>query len=321
MKAIRVHQNGGPEQLRYEDIPDPVAGPGQVVVKLEASGVNFIDTYQRSGLYKLPLPVTLGQEGAGVVESVAPDVKGFAPGDRVGAYALGCYAEKAALPAGSVIKLPDNIDFKAAAASILQGMTAHYLLFSVYKVGPGSTCLIHAAAGGVGLILVQWAKALGATVIGTTSSVEKAAKATSAGADHMILYTEQDFEAETRKIAPKGVDVVYDAVGATTFLKSLNTLRPRGTMCTFGNASGPAPAIEPLLLSQKGSLILTRPKLGDFLLTPDELAWRSNDVFSAVASGKLNLHIDKEYKLADAAQAHRDLESRKTSGKLILLPQ
>lgn len=321
MKAIRVHQNGGPEQLVYEEIPDPVAGPGQAVVKMEAIGVNFIDTYQRSGLYKLPLPVTLGQEGAGVIESVGPDVKGFAPGDRVGAYSLGCYAEKAALPATALIKLPEGIHAKMAAASILQGMTAHYLLFSVYKVAPGTTCLIHAAAGGVGLILTQWAKALGATVIGTTSTAEKAEKAKAAGADHMILYTEQDFEAETRKIAPKGVDVVYDSVGATVFLKSLNCLRQRGTMCTFGNASGPAPAIEPLLLSQKGSLILTRPKLGDFLLTPEEMRWRESDLFGAIESGKLKIHIDHQYKLSEAKQAHIDLESRKTTGKLILLTQ
>ncbi len=320
MKAIRVHQNGGPEQLRYEDIPDPVPAPGQVLVKLDAIGVNFIDTYQRSGLYKLPLPATLGQEGAGTVEAAGAGVEGIKPGDRVAAYALGCYAEKVAVPASAIIKLPAGIDFKTAAASILQGMTAHYLLFSVYKVEPGTTCLIHAAAGGVGLILTQWAKALGATVIGTTSTAAKAEKAKAAGADHMILYTGQDFEAETRKLAPKGVDVVYDSVGASTFLKSLNVLRPRGTMCTFGNASGPAPAIEPLLLSQKGSLMLTRPKLGDFILTPQELAWRSSDLFSAITSGKLKIHVDHEYKLSDVQQAHKDLESRKTSGKLLLLP-
>ena len=323
MKAILVHHTGGPEELNYEEVDIPKPAPGQALVKIAASGVNFIDVYQRTGLYKLPIPFTLGQEAAGVIEALGEGVNGFAVGDRV-AYTsvVGAYAEYAAVPAKMLVHVPEGIDLKAAAGAMLQGMTAHYLTHSTFPLKKGDTALVHAAAGGAGLLIVQMAKALGAKVIGTMSTEAKAEAARKAGADETILYTTQDFETEVKRITDgKGVDVVYDSVGATTFLKSLNCIRPRGMMVSFGQSSGPVAAIEPLLLSQRGSLFLTRPTLAFHIATPEELAWRAGDVLNAIAAGKLNIHIEKTYKLADVRQAHRDLESRKTTGKLVLTPK
>jgi NADPH:quinone reductase len=316
MKAVFVEQTGGPENLKYADIPKPAPAAGQALVKIAASGVNFIDTYFRSGLYPAPPPIVLGSEGAGVVEEVGTDVSSVRAGDRV-AYAMarGSYAEYAAVPAAQLVKIPDSLDFQTAAAAMLQGMTAHYLTHSTYPLKAGESCLIHAAAGGMGLLLVQMAKMLGARVIGTVSTEEKANQAKAAGADEVVIYTKEDFVAKA-----KGMHVVYDSVGKTTFLPSLDCLRPRGMMVNFGNASGPAPEIAPLLLTQKGSLYLTRPSLGNYIATPEELAWRAGDVLKWIAEGKLKLHIYKTYPLADAAQAHRDLEGRHTTGKLLLIP-
>ena len=323
MKAILVHHTGGPEELNYEEVDIPKPAPGQALVKIAASGVNFIDVYQRIGLYKLPIPFTLGQEAAGVIEALGEGVTGFAAGDRV-AYTsvVGAYAEYAAVPTKMLVKVPEGIDLTVAAGAMLQGMTAHYLTHSTFPLKKGDTALVHAAAGGAGLLIVQMAKALGAKVIGTMSTEAKAATARKAGADETILYTTQDFEAEVKRITDgKGVDVVYDSVGATTFLKSINCLRPRGMMVTFGQSSGPVGPIDPLLLSQRGSLFLTRPTLAFHIATPEELAWRAGDLLNGIASGKLNIHIEKTYKLANVQQAHRDLESRKTTGKLVLTPQ
>ena len=323
MKAILVHHTGGPEELNYEEVDIPKPAPGQALVKIAASGVNFIDVYQRTGLYKLPIPFTLGQEAAGVIEALGEGVTGFAVGDRV-AYTsvVGAYAEYAAVPVKMLVHVPEGIDLKAAAGAMLQGMTAHYLTHSTFPLKKGDTALVHAAAGGAGLLIVQMAKALGAKVIGTMSTEAKAEAARKAGADETILYTTQDFETEVKRITDgKGVDVVYDSVGATTFLKSLNCIRPRGMMVSFGQSSGPVAAIEPLVLSQRGSLFLTRPTLAFHIATPEELAWRAGDVLNAIASGKLHIHIEKTYKLADVRQAHRDLESRKTTGKLVLTPK
>ncbi|HUS04689.1 MAG TPA: quinone oxidoreductase [Bryobacteraceae bacterium] len=321
MKAIIVRQNGGPEQLRYENTDQPKPAAGHVLVRLAAAGVNFIDVYQRTGLYKVPVPFTPGQEGAGVIEAVGDGVSGWKAGDRV-AYvtAPGSYAEYATVPTAALVKVPDGMDLKQAAAAMLQGMTAHYLTRSTFPLKRGDTCLVHAVAGGVGLILTQMAKALGAKVIGTTSTDFKAELAKKAGADEVIIYTDQDFEGEVKRITKnRGVDVVYDSVGATTWTKSVNSLRPRGMMVSFGNASGPVPPVEPLLLTQKGSLFLTRPKLADYMATPDELKWRAGDVLGDVAAGKLKLRVEHTYPLAEAQQAHRDLEARKTTGKLLLL--
>lgn len=323
MKAILVHHTGGPEELNYEEVDIPKPAPGQVLVKIAASGVNFIDVYQRIGLYKLPIPFTLGQEAAGVIEALGESVTGFAVGDRV-AYTsvVGAYAEYAAVPTKMLVKVPAGIDLTIAAGAMLQGMTAHYLTHSTFPLKKGDTALVHAAAGGAGLLIVQMAKALGAKVIGTMSTEAKAEIARKAGADETILYTTQDFETEVKRITDgKGVDVVYDSVGATTFLKSINCLRPRGMMVSFGQSSGPVAPIDPLLLSQRGSLFLTRPTLAFHIATPEELAWRAGDLLNGIASGKLNIHIEKTYKLADVQQAHRDLESRKTTGKLVLIPQ
>ena len=323
MKAILVHHTGGPEELNYEEVDIPKPAPGQALVKIAASGVNFIDVYQRTGLYKLPIPFTLGQEAAGVIEALGEGVTGFAAGDRV-AYTsvVGAYAEYAAVPTKMLVKVPEGIDLTVAAGAMLQGMTAHYLTHSTFPLKKGDTALVHAAAGGAGLLIVQMAKALGAKVIGTMSTEAKAATARKAGADETILYTTQDFEAEVKRITDgKGVDVVYDSVGATTFLKSINCLRPRGMMVTFGQSSGPVGPIDPLLLSQRGSLFLTRPTLAFHIATPEELAWRAGDLLNGIASGKLHIHIEKTYKLANVRQAHRDLESRKTTGKLVLTPQ
>jgi NADPH2:quinone reductase len=283
--------------------------------------VNFIDTYHRSGLYKLPLPAIIGSEGAGVVEAVGEGVAGFQPGDRVAwAMVRGSYAEYVAVPAQYLVKMPAEVEFRDAAALMLQGMTAHYLAYSTFPLKNGHTALIHAAAGGTGRLLVQMAKFCGARVIGTAGSPAKAEVARKAGADEVILYNEQDFAAEAKRLTNgAGVDVVYDSVGQSTFMKSLDSLRPRGMMVSFGNASGAVPAVEPLLLNQKGSLYLTRPSLGNYIADRKELEWRAGDLFRWMAEKKLTLLVEHVYKLADAAQAHRDLEGRKTTGKLVLL--
>ena len=322
MKAVFVDQPGGPENLRYADLPMPTPGPGQALVKIAASGVNFIDIYFRTGLYKAPPPVVLGMEAAGVVESVGPDVTSVKPGDRV-AYAMnrGSHAEYAAVPAWQLVPAPDGLELKTAAAVMLQGMTAHYLTHSTFPLKPGDTCLVSAAAGGVGLLLVQIAKKLGATVIAMVGTQAKGDLAKQAGADHVIVYTETEFPPEVKKLTGgRGADVFYDSVGAQTFLPGLDSLRPRGMMVTYGNASGPAPEIAPLLLNQKGSLFLTRPTLAHYASTRDELMWRSGDLFKWILDGSLTIRIGGEYKLADTAQAQRDLESRATTGKLILEP-
>jgi NADPH2:quinone reductase len=319
MKAIFIEQTGGPEVLKFGDYPTPEPAAGQALVKIAASGVNFIDTYHRTGLYKLPLPTVLGGEGAGTVEKVGDGVTTLKPGDRVAwGTARGSYAEYAAVPANVLIKIPDSLDFVSAAAAMLQGMTAHYLTHSTFPLKSGHAALVHAAAGGTGRLIVQMAKMAGARVIGTAGSADKAKIAKDAGADEVILYRDADFAEETKKLVPGGVDVVYDSVGASTFMKSLDCLKPRGMMVTFGNASGPVPAIEPLLLNQKGSLFLTRPTLFHHALTREELEWRANDVLRWIAEKKLVLKIDHVYPLAETAQAHRDLEGRKTTGKLVL---
>jgi NADPH2:quinone reductase len=322
MKAIRVHAVGGPEALRYEEVPEPSPQSGEAVVRVEAAGVNFIDVYHRTGLYKLPLPATIGQEGAGTVHAVAGDVAGLEPGDRVAwAGVSGAYAEFAAVPAQKLVKLPASVSPREGAAAMLQGMTAHYLATSTYPLKPGDTCLVHAAAGGVGLLLCQVAKLRGARVIGTVGTAEKAKLAREVGADETIDYTKQDFEAEVRRITGgKGVQVVYDSVGKTTFEKSLNCLAPRGMMVTFGNSSGPVPALEPLVLSLKGSLFLTRPSLWHYIPTRVELDARAGDVLGWITAGKLRVHVGMEFPLAEAADAHRALEARKTTGKVLLLP-
>lgn len=316
MKAVYAEQPGGVEVLKYGEMPKPAAGPGQAIIKVAAIGVNFIDVYFRTGLYKADPPVLLGNEGAGIVESVGPDVANVAPGDRV-AWAMprGSYAEYASVPASSLVKIPASMDFNSAAAAMLQGMTAHYLVHSTYPLKSGDSCLIHAAAGGVGLLLVQMAKMRGAHVVATVGTEDKAKLAKDAGADEVVIYTKDKFVDKA-----KGMHVVYDSVGKATFFDSIDCLRPRGMMVCYGNASGPVPEIAPLLLSQKGSLFLTRPSLAHYILTPEELAWRAGDVLGWIAQGKLKLHIHKVYPLGEAAQAHRDLEGRKTTGKLLLVP-
>jgi NADPH2:quinone reductase len=319
MKVIQVRDPGGPEKLELADAPVPVPGPGQALVRIAASGVNFIDVYFRTGLYKAELPITLGSEAAGVVESVGPNVTQVAPGDRV-AYAMvrGSYAQYAALSESSLVKIPETIDFESAAAAMLQGMTAHYLTHSTFPLTSGQTCLVHAAAGGTGRLIAQMAKMRGARVIGTVSTEEKAAVAGKAGVDHPIVYTSTDFEAEVKRITAGGVDVVYDSVGRTTFEKSLACLRPRGMMVLFGQSSGPVPPLEPQILNTRGSIFLTRPSLAHYLLSREELLWRAGDVFAAIGRGEVVLRIDRVFPLADAADAHRALESRATTGKLIL---
>jgi NADPH:quinone reductase len=314
MKAVFVEQPGGVENLKYADQPKPSPGPGQALVKIAASGVNYIDIYFRKGVYPAPLPVVLGSEGAGTVESVGADVKNVAPGDRV-AYAMarGSYAEYAVVPAWQLVKIPASVDFETAAAAMLQGMTAHYLTHSTYPLKPGDSCLIHAAAGGTGRMIVQMAKMLGAHVIGTVGDEEKAKQAKECGVDEVIIYTQEDFSAKA-----KGVHVVYDSVGQSTFMKSLDCLRPRGMMVSFGNASGPVADFAPLILAHKGSLFLTRPTLANYSSTVEELDWRANDVLNWIEKGKLKLHIHQVYPLSEAAQAQSDLESRHTTGKLLL---
>jgi NADPH2:quinone reductase len=322
MKAVVADPVGGPENLVVADLPIPQPGPGEALVKLEAIGINFIDVYFRTGLYKAPeSPVKLGNEGAGVVHAVGAGVH-FPLGQRV-AYAMsrGSYAEYAVVPAHFLVPLPEEVSFEQGAAVMLQGMTAHYLTHSTFPLQRGQTCLVHAAAGGAGLLLVQLAKIIGATVIGTVSTQQKAQLVREYGADHLILYTQQDFVAETKAITNgKSVDVVYDSVGKTTFHKSLDCLRPRGMMISFGQSSGPVGDIDPLTLSQKGSLFLTRPSLAHYVSDPSELQWRAKDLFAWLVSGQLKLKIHHTYKLEQAAQAHQDLEARKTTGKLLLKP-
>ncbi|MGB9606317.1 MAG: quinone oxidoreductase family protein, partial [Bryobacteraceae bacterium] len=305
------------------EMPAPQPAPGQALIKIAAAGVNFIDIYHRTGLYKVEPPITLGMEGAGIVEAVGEGVTEVAPGDRVAwAMARGSYAEYAAVPAWMLAKLPPAVDFPEAAAAMLQGMTAHYLTHSTFPLKQDDSCLIHAAAGGVGLLLVQMAKMRGARVFGTVSTQAKAELAREAGADEVIVYTEQDFlEAVKQATGGRGVDVVYDSVGAATWEKSLDCLRPRGMMVSFGNASGPVPPFQPLVLSQKGSLFLTRPSLAHYAATREELLWRAGDVLSWVQQGRLKLRIERVYKLSEAAEAHRALESRATAGKLLIVPE
>jgi NADPH2:quinone reductase len=321
MKAILVSQPGGPENMQLAEAPIPQPGPKQARVRIAATGVNFIDVYFRIGLYKADLPIALGSEAAGTVDAIGSEVTEVAVGDRV-AYAMarGSYAEYAVVPAAQLVKLPDAVDFQTAAAVMLQGMTAHYLTHSTFPLKSGDTCLVHAAAGGTGGLLVQMAKMAGARVFGTVSTEEKAKIARENGVDEAILYTQQDFEAEVKRLTGgRGVDVVYDSVGKTTFDKSLNSLRPRGTMALFGQSSGPVPPFDPAILNGKGALYLTRPSLGHYLLTREELLWRAGDVLNWLASGRLKLRIDRVYPLTQAADAHRDLESRKTAGKLVLI--
>jgi len=320
VKAIQVQEPGGPEKMQLVDVPTPRPGPKQALVRIAASGVNFIDVYFRIGLYKADRPIALGNEAAGTVEAVGPEVTEVAPGDRV-AYAMarGSYAEYALVPAAQLVKIPGHLDFNTAAAAMLQGMTAHYLTHSTYQLKSGDACLVHAAAGGAGGLTVQMAKMLGARVFGTVSTDEKARIAREHGADETILYTQQDFEAEVKRLTNgRGVDVVYDSVGKTTFEKSLNSLRPRGLLALFGQSSGAVPPFDAAILNAKGSLFLTRPSLAHHVATREELLWRASDVLQWLDSGKLKLRIDRTYPLADAASAHRDLESRKTAGKLIL---
>ena len=322
MKAIQVQKTGGPEVLTLVDVPVPKPKPNEALVKIAASGVNFIDVYFREGRYPATLPFIDGQEAAGTVSEVGSDVKTVKPGDRV-AYTnvLGSYAEYAAVPADRLVRIPDTVQEKQAAAAMLQGMTAHYLVFTTYPLKKGETALIHAAAGGVGLLLVQMAKNIGARVIGTVGSDDKARLASEAGADDVIIYTRQDFEAETRRLTNgKGVHVVYDGVGKSTFDKDLNVMRVRGYVVLFGGASGPVPPFDPIKLSQKGSLFLTRPTLISYTATREELEQRATDVLNMISQGKLKLRIEHIYRLEEAQQAHRDLEGRKTTGKLLLIP-
>jgi NADPH2:quinone reductase len=323
MKAIQVKETGGPEQMQVVDIPVPHPGPKQALVKIAASGVNFIDVYFRTGLYKADPPFTLGMEAAGVVEAVGPDVPEVKPGDRV-AYAMarGSYAEYAVVPSWQLVKVPDGTDLKNAAAAMLQGMTAHYLTHSTFPLKSGQTCLVHAAAGGAGRLIVQLAKMRGARVFGTTSTEAKAALARQAGADAIIFYTKQDFEAEVKRLTDgRGVDVVYDSVGEPTYMQGLNCLRPRGMMVLFGQSGGKVPPLDPAILNTKGSLFLTRPSMAHYCATREELLWRAGDILQWIAAGKLKLTIDRTFPLGQAAQAHRDLESRTTAGKVLLIPE
>jgi NADPH2:quinone reductase len=322
MKAIRVESYGGPDRLVYKDIEKPEPRPGEALVKIDAIGVNFIDVYHRTGIYPLPLPFTPGTEAAGTVESIGSEASDIAVGDRV-AYAgvVGSYAEYAAVPAARLVKMPEGVDAQTGAAAMLQGMTAHYLTTSTYPLKSGDTALVHAAAGGVGLLLIQMAKRAGARVFGTVSTQEKARLAREAGADEVILYTEQDFQQEVRRMTEgRGVQVVYDSVGKTTFMKSLDSLAPRGLLALFGQSSGGVPPFDAALLAQKGSLYLTRPSLAQYALTREELLWRAGDVLNWIMTGELKLRIEKTFPLDEAAEAHRQLEGRATTGKILLLP-
>jgi NADPH2:quinone reductase len=322
MKAVRVHTPGGPEALRLDDVPEPVAKADEAVVKIDAAGLNYIDVYCRTGLYKNDLPFTVGFEAGGTVASVGAGVSDVLVGDRV-AYTgvLGAYAQFAAVPAARLVKLPEGVTTRQGAAAMLQGMTAHYLACTTFALKSGDTCLIHAAAGGVGLLLCQIAKLRGARVIATVSTEAKAKLAREAGADDVILYTTQDFEAEVKRLTGgRGVQVVYDGVGKTTFDKGLNCLAPRGMMVLFGQSSGPVPSFDPGVLNAKGSLFLTRPSLFHYVSGREELAARAADVLGWVRDGRLKLRVETEFALKDAAEAHRALEARKTTGKVLLVP-
>ena len=322
MKAVRVHENGGPDKMMFEDVDRPSPGPDDAVIRVEAAGVNYIDTYHRTGLYPLDLPFTLGLEGAGVVDAVGERVEGFSVGDRVAfADGKGAYAEYALCSAGRMISLPDGLDSRTAAAAMLQGMTAHYLSHGSFALQSGHAALIHAGAGGVGLLLTQMAKRLGAHVITTVSTDAKAELSRGAGADEVILYTQTDFKDEVEKLTGgAGVDVVYDSVARDTFERSLDCLRARGTLVLYGQSSGPVSAFNPRLLSDGGSLFLTRPKLGDYTVSREDLERRAGDVLQWVLDGSLNLRAEHHYPLAKAADAHRALEGRRTTGKVLLIP-
>lgn len=324
MKAIRVHEYGGPEALKLDELPTPRPGPGQALVKLEAIGVNFIDVYHRTGLYPAPLPRLMGVEGAGRVEAVGPDVTEVTVGDHV-AYAHtgapGAYAEYTLVPSARLVTVPSGVDTRTAAAAMLQGMTAHYLVRSAYALKKGDACLIHAAAGGVGLLLCQLARQAGARVFGTVSTEEKARLAREAGAEAVIRYTEQDFQAEIKRLTDgQGVQVVYDSVAKETFEKSLNCLSTRGILVLYGQSSGPVPPFDLNQLSVKGSLFLTRPTLAHYTRTREELIWRAHDILNSISAGALKLRIGATFPLAEAAEAHRQLEGRKTTGKVLLIP-
>lgn len=320
MRAMRVHAPGGPEAIRQDEVERPAPGAGEALVRVEWAGVNFIDVYKRSGAYKVAPPFTLGEEGAGVVESVGAGVTDVQPGDRVAwASVMGSYADYALVKASRLVPVPREVESKLAAAVMLQGMTAHYLGTSLYPLKVGDRCVVHAAAGGVGLVLVQIAKRRGAFVIGTAGSPEKLELARNAGADEVINYSSQDFVAETKRITGgRGVQVVFDSVGRTTFLAGLDVLAPRGMMALFGQSSGPVAPLDPQVLNQKGSLFLTRPTLAHYTATRDELLWRAKDLFEWIARGQLSVRVGGEYALADVAEAHRALEGRRTTGKVVL---
>jgi NADPH:quinone reductase len=322
MKAIQIHETGGPEVLRLDELPIPQPGAGQVLIRVEAIGVNFIELYFRKGVYKAALPLTLGTEAAGTVEELGPGVTGFAAGDAVASVSvLGSYAEYALVPAAALVKVPGGLSMEQAAAAMLQGMTAHYLTYSTFPLKAGNTALVHAAAGGVGLLLTQMAVRLCARVIATVSTKAKAELAREAGASDAILYSEQDFESEVKRLTGgKGVDVVYDSVGKTTFEKSLNCLRPRGMLALFGASSGHVPPFDLIQLSGKGSLFVTRPTLWHHIATRTELEWRAGDVLGWAAKGELKLRAEHMYPLSEAAQAQIDLEGRNTTGKVLLEP-
>jgi len=322
MKAIQIQSTGGPEALRLVDLPIPQPGPGQVLIRIEATGVNFIEIYFRKGVYKASFPMIPGSEAAGTVEELGPGVNGFKAGDAVASTSvIGSYAEYALVPAAQLVKVPEGLSLECASAILLQGMTAHYLAYSTYPLKKDDTALVHAGAGGVGLLLTQIAVRIGARVITTVSTKEKAALSLEAGASDVILYTEQDFEAEVKRLTGgKGVDVVYDGVGKSTFDGSLNCLHPRGMMVLFGASSGPVPPFDPSLLNSKGSLYLTRPTLWHYIATRAELDWRAGEVLGWVANGELKIRTEHTYPLADAARAQIDLEERKTTGKILLVP-
>ncbi|MBG0832743.1 quinone oxidoreductase [Planomonospora sp. ID67723] len=319
MRATVVSATGGPEVLTYSDCPEPELNPGDVLVDVIASGVNFIDVYHRMGRYPLSLPFVPGNEGAGTVAAVGEDVEGVSVGDVVAwANVMGSYAERAVVPVSHLLLVPEGVEPELAAAVTLQGLTAHYLTHSVHEVKPGDDVLVHAAAGGMGLLLTQIAKLRGARVIGTVSTEEKEELARQAGADEVLRY--RGFADAVRDLTGSGVHVVYDGVGAATFDESLAALRPRGMMALYGQASGPVPPVDPQLLAREGSLFLTRPSLGSYIATKDELAWRASDIFGWLASGRLRVHISRRYPLAEAARAHEDLEARRTTGKVLLIP-
>jgi NADPH2:quinone reductase len=320
MQAVRVHAPGGPEAMVVEEVPVPAPGSGEALVRLEMAGINFIDVYKRSGQYRIPMPATPGEEGAGTVTALGPGVTDLRVGDRVAwANSMGAYAEFAVVPAAKLVPLPEAVSAGQGAAVMLQGITAHYLATSTYPLKEGDRCLVHAAAGGVGLLLVQIAKRRGAFVIGTVGSDPKAELARAAGADGAIVYTRDDFIAEVKRLTNgRGLQVIYDSVGKTTFLPGLDLLAPRGMMVLFGQSSGPVAPIDPQILNQKGSLFLTRPTLGHYVATRQELLWRAGELFSWIAKGELSLRVGAEFALADAAAAHRALEGRHTTGKVLL---